>query len=51
MSDFYPGDRILAQWQGGRFWFPGTAHSVGEDDSVAIRYDDGTTETPGDAAD
>jgi len=34
MSDFQAGDRILAQWDGGRFWFPGTVHSVGEDDGI-----------------
>jgi hypothetical protein len=35
---------VLAQWQGGRFWFPGVVHSLGEDGSVAISYDDGTSE-------
>jgi len=44
MGDFNPGDRILAQWEGGRLWFPGTVHSIGEDGSVAIRYDDGMSE-------
>jgi hypothetical protein len=44
MSDFHPGDRILAQWQGGHLWFPGTVHSVGEGGSVAIQYDDGMSE-------
>lgn len=44
MSDFYPGDRILAQWQGGHLWFPGNVHSVGEGGSVAIQYDDGMSE-------
>jgi hypothetical protein len=44
MSDFSPGDRILAQWLGDRLWFPGTIHSVGEDGSPAIRYDDGSSE-------
>ena len=44
MSDFYSDDRILAQWEGGHLWFPGTVHSVGEDGSVAIRYDDGMSE-------
>lgn len=43
MSDFQPGDRILAQWNGGRFWFPGSVHSVG-DGSVAIQYDDGMSD-------
>lgn len=41
---FNPGDWVLAQWQGGHLWFPGIVHSVGEDGSVAIRYDDGTSE-------
>jgi len=44
MGDFNPGDRVLAQWQGDRLWFPGDVHSIGEDGSVAIRYDDGTSE-------
>ena len=44
MNDYNPGDRVLAQWQGDRLWFPGVVHSVGEDGSVAIRYDDGTSE-------
>jgi hypothetical protein len=43
-SDLQPGDWILAQWQGGRFWFPGVVHSIGDDGSVAIRYDDGMSE-------
>ena len=43
MSDFRPGDRILAQWNGGRFWFPGSVHSVGEG-SVAVQYDDGMSD-------
>lgn len=43
-SDYRSGDWILAQWQGGRFWFPGVVHSIGEDGSVAIRYDDGIVE-------
>jgi len=36
------GDRVLAQWEGGPFWFPGHVHSVAADGSVAVRYDDGT---------
>ncbi|MGZ8348947.1 MAG: tudor domain-containing protein [Allosphingosinicella sp.] len=44
MSDLAPGDWILAQWQGDRLWFPGVVHSIGEDGTVAIRYDDGTSE-------
>ena len=44
ISEFNPGDWVLAQWQGGHLWFPGVVHSVGEDGSVAIRYDDGTSE-------
>ena len=44
MRDFHPGDRILAQWQGGHLWFPGSVHSVGESGSVAIQYDDGMSE-------
>ena len=43
MSDAQPGDRILAQWKGGRFWFPGTVHSIGEG-SVAVQYDDGMSD-------
>jgi hypothetical protein len=44
MSDFQPGDWVLGQWQGGSLWFPGVVHSVGADGSVAIAYDDGTSE-------
>ena len=43
MSDFQPGDRMLAQWDGGRFWFPGMVHSV-DGGSVAVRYDDGISD-------
>ena len=42
MSDHQEGDRVLAQWDGGPFWFPGQVHSVAGDGSVAVRYDDGT---------
>src|SRR5688572_13535039 len=42
MGAFQEGGRILAQWDGGSFWFPGRVHSVAADGSVAIRYDDGT---------
>lgn len=41
---FYEGDRVLAQWDGGAFWFPGVVHSVGGDGSVAVRYDDGMSD-------
>ena len=35
-----PGDRVLARWEGGEFWFPGKlVRSNGE--QLAIRYDDG----------
>jgi hypothetical protein len=44
MSAFSEGDRILAQWDGGEFWFPGRVHSVGGDGSVAVRYDDGMSD-------
>ena len=44
MSDFQAGDWVLGQWQGGSLWFPGVVHSVGADGSVAIAYDDGTSE-------
>ena len=44
MSGFQPGDWVLGQWQGGSLWFPGVVHSVGADGSVAIAYDDGTSE-------
>ncbi|HTU12518.1 MAG TPA: hypothetical protein VMG08_16630 [Allosphingosinicella sp.] len=44
MSDFHEGQRILAQWDGGSFWFPGEVHSVGADGAVAIRYDDGMSD-------
>ena len=41
---YYEGDRILAQWEGGEFWFPGRVHSVGGDGSVAVSYDDGMSD-------
>ncbi len=44
IGDFHPGDWVLAQWQGGRFWYPGVVHSIGADGAVAIRYDDGSSE-------
>ena len=44
MEEFQEGDRILAQWDGGAFWFPGLVHSVSADGSVAIRYDDGMSD-------
>jgi len=37
------GDRILARWEGGDFWFPGTVHSR-NGDTIAIQYDDGMSE-------
>ena len=40
---YLPGDRILAQWEGGPLWFPGTVHSL-NGNSIAIQYDDGTSE-------
>lgn len=40
---FETGDRILAQWDGGTLWFPGSVHSVG-DGTIAIQYDDGMSE-------
>ena len=44
MAAFYEGDRVLAQWDGGEFWFPGRVHSVGGDGAVAVRYDDGMSD-------
>ena len=44
MSGFEEGDRVLAQWDGGSFWFPGRVHSVAADGSVAVRYDDGMSD-------
>ena len=41
---YYEGDRILARWNGGDFWFAGRVHSTASDESVAIRYDDGMTD-------
>ena len=43
-GEFRPGDWVLGQWQGGHLWFPGVVHSIGEGGSVAIAYDDGTSE-------
>ena len=40
----YEGDRILARWDGGSFWFPGRVHSVGGDGSIAVQYDDGMSD-------
>ena len=33
---YLPGDRILAQWEGGPLWFPGTVHSL-NGNSIAIQ--------------
>ncbi len=44
MSAFREDDRVLAQWDGGSFWFPGRVHSVAADGSVAVRYDDGMSD-------
>src|SRR3954466_9970823 len=44
ISDYSPGDWVLGQWKGGRWWFPGVVHSIGEDGSIAINYDDETSE-------
>lgn len=44
MSGFSSGDRVLAQWDGGHFWFPGVVHSIGGDGSAAVRYDDGMSD-------
>lgn len=44
MNAFSSGDRVLSQWDGGQFWFPGVVHSVGGDGSVAVRYDDGMSD-------
>jgi hypothetical protein len=38
------GDWVLAQWQGGAFWFPGVVQAH-RGNMVTIRYDDGTLET------
>ena len=39
-----PGDWVLAQWQGGAFYYPATVKST-NGTMVTILYDDGTTET------
>ena len=44
MAGFHEGDRVLAQWDEGAFWFPGHVHSVGGNGSVAVRYDDGMSD-------
>jgi hypothetical protein len=44
MSDFHEGERVLARWDGGDFWFPGQVHSVGGDGAIAVRYDDGMSD-------
>lgn len=41
--DYIPGDWVLCQWQGGRYWFPGVVHSIAGG-TVAIQYDDGSSE-------
>ncbi len=38
------GDWVLAQWQGGVYWFPGVVESRTRD-TITIAYDDGTRET------
>jgi len=43
IMQYKQGDRILGRWEGGPFWFAGTVHSFAGD-SVAIQYDDGTSE-------
>ncbi len=40
----YPGEWVLGQYQGGRYWFPGIVAASGNG-KVTIRYDDGTRET------
>lgn len=39
-----PGDWVLAQWKGDKYWFPGVVESRAGD-SVTILFDDGTRET------
>lgn len=39
-----PGDWVLAQWQGGAFYYPATVKSANAN-MVTIVYDDGTVET------
>ena len=39
-----PGDWVLAQWQGGEYWFPGVVESRAGN-KITIAYDDGTRET------
>jgi len=34
------GDRVLARWNGGTFWFPGKL-ALTNGEQMAIRYDDG----------
>lgn len=38
------GEWVLAQWQGGEYWFPGVIESI-DGSKVTIAYDDGTRET------
>ncbi|MCB1642496.1 MAG: hypothetical protein KDI37_12250 [Xanthomonadales bacterium] len=38
------GDWVLAQWQGGEYWFPGVIEKV-NGNKITIVYDDGTRET------
>ena len=39
-----PGDRVLARWDGGTFWFPGKlVRSNGQ--QMTIQYDDGMEDT------
>lgn len=38
------GDWVLAQWQGGSYWFPGVVESR-SGVAITIVYDDGTRET------
>jgi hypothetical protein len=41
---FQGGDRVLSQWRGSQFWFPGVVVSV-DGNMVTVVYDDGFRET------
>jgi hypothetical protein len=42
-SSVAPGNRILARWNGGTFWFPGTADNI-SGTMVTVQYDDGMSD-------
>lgn len=44
ITNWAPGDWVLARWQGGAEWYPGVIQSR-SGDNATIRYDDGSVDT------